>query len=241
MFIENKYSKWYYNIITRAKSRLSPIHKERHHILPRSLGGDNNNNNLVDLTPREHYICHLLLTKFTTGKAKQKMFYAIHRLTNTSTKKIKSSKIYEYIRVNHSKCVSEQMKENNPNKNGRKPTIKQSHAIKKANSERVWTTESKLKMSKSQKQRKIDNPGSFNKGVSKSAEHIENMSKSRRKKFKDLDIEIFNWCHPILGNFTGTRSGLKDAFPNEKLKISELTKIVSPKYADISYHGWRLF
>lgn len=239
MFIQNKYTKWYYNIITTAKSRTSPINKERHHILPRSLGGGNEKVNLVDLTPREHYICHLLLTKFTTGNAKKKMFYAIHRLTNTSTIKIKSSKIYEYIRINHSSIVSQQMTLNNPNKFGRKPTVIQSAAIRKSNSERVWSKESKLKMSKSQKQRKIDNPDSFKTGP-KTAEHKKNISISRKEKFRKNDTIIFNWVHPIFGIFNGTRSTLRDSFPDQKLKVSELGKIINPLYSDTSYHGWRL-
>ena len=36
---------------------------EKHHIVPRSMGGSNKKSNLVDLTAREHYVCHRLLTK----------------------------------------------------------------------------------------------------------------------------------------------------------------------------------
>ena len=34
---------------------------ERHHIIPKSCGGTDVADNLVDLTVREHYIVHLLL------------------------------------------------------------------------------------------------------------------------------------------------------------------------------------
>jgi len=239
MFIENKYSKIYYSIIDRAKSRLSPIPHETHHILPKCLGGNNDRNNLADLTIREHYICHLLLTKFTTNDARQKMFYALHRCTNTDKIKIKSSRIYEYIRLNHSLTVSLRMKDNNPNKLGRKPTIKQSAAIIKSNSERVWTEESKSKMSKSQKQRRIDRPGSFS-TAPKSKIHKENLSIAGLNKFRKSDIDIFSWIHTIFGYFEGTRSQLRDTFPDQKLKVSELLKIIDPAYSEKSYHGWRL-
>ena len=46
-FLPNKYTKWYYNIITSAKSTLTEGYTEKHHILPKSLGGDNSTNNLV--------------------------------------------------------------------------------------------------------------------------------------------------------------------------------------------------
>lgn len=39
------------------------FNSERHHIIPRCIGGTNDKNNLVLLTPREHYIAHLLLVK----------------------------------------------------------------------------------------------------------------------------------------------------------------------------------
>ena len=36
---------------------------EEHHIIPRCLGGSDDKSNLVKLTAKEHFICHLLLTK----------------------------------------------------------------------------------------------------------------------------------------------------------------------------------
>jgi len=36
---------------------------EKHHIVPRSLGGDDNETNLIRLTAREHFICHALLAE----------------------------------------------------------------------------------------------------------------------------------------------------------------------------------
>ena len=63
----NKYEKWYAAITNRAKTRLLESYTESHHIKPRSLGGDDSLDNLVQLTAREHFICHWLLTKFTSG------------------------------------------------------------------------------------------------------------------------------------------------------------------------------
>ncbi len=39
------------------------FYKERHHILPKSKGGDNSTENLIDLYGREHFIAHKLLAK----------------------------------------------------------------------------------------------------------------------------------------------------------------------------------
>ena len=63
MYLQNKYTHWYYNIISTAQSRQIEGYVERHHIIPKSLGGSNEKENLVPLTAREHFICHWLLTK----------------------------------------------------------------------------------------------------------------------------------------------------------------------------------
>ena len=50
MYLQNKYTKWYYSIINNAKTRNIIIYSEKHHIIPRSLGGDNSTENIVKLT-----------------------------------------------------------------------------------------------------------------------------------------------------------------------------------------------
>jgi hypothetical protein len=80
MFLNNKYSTWYYNIINNSKNRLLTGYKEKHHIIPRCLGGKDTKDNLANLTAREHFIVHLLLCKFTIGKAKHKMLYAFNAM-----------------------------------------------------------------------------------------------------------------------------------------------------------------
>lgn len=96
------YSKVYYNIIGRSQSRESPPIVEVHHIVPKSLGGSNKKENLVKLTPREHFVCHLLLTKMYSGKEKQKMVYALWAIMNLCNnhqhrKKVKG-RLYENLR-----------------------------------------------------------------------------------------------------------------------------------------------
>ena len=62
MFLQNKYYKYYCNIISnRQKFILSDGYFELHHITPKAAGGTNDSSNLVKLTAREHFLCHLLL------------------------------------------------------------------------------------------------------------------------------------------------------------------------------------
>jgi hypothetical protein len=76
MYLQNKYTRVYNIIIDRARQRSIDSYTEKHHIIPQSLGGSNDPSNIVKLTAREHFICHLLLTKMVEGKNKSKMYQA---------------------------------------------------------------------------------------------------------------------------------------------------------------------
>ena len=79
IFIANRYTLIYFSIIENARLRVLPKdqYKETHHIVPRSLGGGNELSNLVDLTYKEHRICHKLLVKMTDSINRSKMSYAL--------------------------------------------------------------------------------------------------------------------------------------------------------------------
>jgi hypothetical protein len=101
----NKYYTWYANICQSAKQRNLQkgcgIYIEKHHIIPKSfgLGGVADPENLVSLTAREHYIAHLLLSKMFTDKTyRNKMQYALWRLTTRKVNYIPNSHSYEYAR-----------------------------------------------------------------------------------------------------------------------------------------------
>jgi hypothetical protein len=97
-FLSNKYSKCYYNIISNAlqenrkkipRSNKDFIYYESHHIIPKSINPEFKLSgwNKVLLTPKEHFICHLLLTKMLSGPYRNKMVYALWTMTNQSNKK----------------------------------------------------------------------------------------------------------------------------------------------------------
>lgn len=111
LFLNNKYSKWYYNIINNAKTKKYEDYSEVHHLIPRSLGGTNKKSNLIRLSAREHFICHLLLTKMTYGKYKQKMIFALKAMIHIKRKYqfrhlTNNSRIFEYCRTEYSKAMS---------------------------------------------------------------------------------------------------------------------------------------
>ena len=113
----NKYKKWYDDIIKRAQIRVIVGYSETHHILPRSLGGSDDPTNLVKLTAREHFICHVLLTKLNTGHNKNKMIRAVMFMKSANSKQQRyiNSRLYSKARVEFSQQQSHQMQGKNNN------------------------------------------------------------------------------------------------------------------------------
>jgi len=61
---------------------------EKHHIIPASLGGTNAAENLVSVTPREHFLLHLLLVKMHSGVARGKMIAALNLMIRNTNKRL---------------------------------------------------------------------------------------------------------------------------------------------------------
>lgn len=111
MFNNTKYTKWYFNLIDSRKNIIRDINifTEKHHIIPKSLGGSNIKDNIISLTPREHYICHLLLMKMPVdSKHRIKMAFAFFRMSQLNNKNNNriSSVLFERFRLLALKNVS---------------------------------------------------------------------------------------------------------------------------------------
>lgn len=110
--IQCKYTCWYNKIIQRGLDRvlLNDELYENHHIFPVSFNEEfkNENNNIVRLTIREHYIVHVLLSKMFIGEYQTKMirslFFLNSRLESCNSRFFQSAK----------SKFSSYMKENNP-------------------------------------------------------------------------------------------------------------------------------
>jgi hypothetical protein len=80
IFNDSKYTRWYYAIIQKRGLPEDAPNSEMHHIIPRSLGGSDDLENLVRLSYHDHAWCHWLLTKMTSGAALAKMRYAFNMM-----------------------------------------------------------------------------------------------------------------------------------------------------------------
>ena len=105
------YERIYNNIITNRLSHpITDEYTECHHILPHSLGGSDDKTNLVNLLAREHFICHLLLTKMYPKASIEwvKMMNAFMRMYSFGDNQSRyvNNKWYEYLKINFSKAQS---------------------------------------------------------------------------------------------------------------------------------------
>lgn len=68
----------YNALISRAKHRITPNgqYYEKHHIIPRSMGGGDEASNIVNLSVHEHRLCHMLLYRMYR-KTNPKLVFAI--------------------------------------------------------------------------------------------------------------------------------------------------------------------
>ena len=94
------YSKIYEQLITRAKTRQLDTYLEKHHIVPRCLDGNNDASNLVDLTPEEHFLAHLLPMKM--HPTNHSLVFAAHMMGAT----IQSNKVYGWLKRQYIKSCT---------------------------------------------------------------------------------------------------------------------------------------
>lgn len=78
--------------MARAKARVLNCYTERHHVIPRCLGGSDSPDNLVNLTPEEHYVAHQLLVRMHPNNPK--LIYAAVLMTANRP----SNKLYGWLR-----------------------------------------------------------------------------------------------------------------------------------------------
>ena len=76
----------YNNFIESLKDQEVSGVYEKHHIVPKSMGGTDDATNLIKLTPRQHYIAHWMLWKAYGGKMAQ----AFWCMNNTKGRQINS-------------------------------------------------------------------------------------------------------------------------------------------------------
>jgi len=93
------YKKIHDSIILRAKTRIIDGYVEKHHIIPRSMGGSDENDNIAILTPEEHFLIHVLLVKIYPNQ--KSLIVAVLKMTQPISGR-KKRKLYGWLKRKYS-------------------------------------------------------------------------------------------------------------------------------------------
>lgn len=227
MFILNKYYYIYFRLC--SQNTLIEGYTESHHIIPKSLGGSNEKENLVKLTPKQHYIAHRLLTKITTGENLIKMKKALYLFC------IKQPKRLETRYLPPSRVIKD-------SREALKANLSENHKAKISKSLKKYTRSKEHEknlsesVSYSNKTRDISKWRSkLSTWKGKSRPDHSRKLKARWIKGKDLTVYTF-----IKNNieFKGTRVELISQFPEDSISNSELGVMIRGGYK--SHRGWKI-
>lgn len=114
----SKINKRYYNRYVKFihwcnRGRTLPLYYEKHHIVPRCIGGTDNDSNLINLSMREHFLAHWLLWKAYPSNFSLKS--AFLQMVNKNPKTDKpfqgriTSRVYETLKADTYKQMSDRM------------------------------------------------------------------------------------------------------------------------------------
>lgn len=129
----------------RAKVRDIDGYSERHHIKPRCMGGDNSPENIVRLTPEEHYVAHQLLVRIHPRN--KDLIWAAISMTNATKKMPRHNKLYGWLR----RRLAERLREMNLGRTKSAETRAKISAIQTGKKRGPHKPETKAKLSAASK------------------------------------------------------------------------------------------
>jgi hypothetical protein len=211
-------SEHYYNRYTKFISECSNQtvsgYSEKHHIVPVSLGGSDDKENLITLTARQHYIAHWMLWKAYGGS----MTAAFFQMSNLARyNKRNTSRLYSSLKEERAKLMSERMMGNTPWNKGV-----------------AMTDEVKLKISKNRtgvKPRDTSKLGKSKIGVPRTEEVKLKISQSHLGIKHSLE-SVEKMKATKKANPTGTGKWMNNGLVQKKIKLQDVDKYVDD--------GWSL-
>lgn len=168
--LPNKYTKYYNQLVESRKllNRKFQTGFEKHHIVPKSLGGNDTQSNLVVFTPREHCLAHLLLAKMFSGTSKAKMIMALNALMKlrNNNRNVLNSREYENLRKAHYKAIMD-------------PDFRE---YRSALTKKQWTPERRARVAEKARQQWKDGP---KREIFSSDAYRDKKSKQMKERWQD--------------------------------------------------------
>lgn len=242
MFLPNEFTTQYYSIVNAAIARVPQsytrkeakeilTYTERHHIIPKSMGGSDDSSNLVWLTAEDHLTVHLLLPKMVSKeKDIRKMTMAAVRMANPQSKTQKRilgddlipeiAEIRKEAALLHSKYMQEKHKGKNNPFYGKKHSVDTKEKQRLASANRVITDQMRANYSTGRRKFYEDNP-----------------EKKPLGRMNPRFIgTVYNWENIFTGErLSATRLEITTKYPELKSNISQ---VLNGNYSHAK--GWRL-
>jgi len=111
------YNKHYSLLIAKGQGRILEGYVEKHHIIPKCIGGTDDLSNLVALTPEEHFVAHQLLIKIYPNEPK--LIFAVKMMCVKTPKHKRGNKMYGWLRKKYDE--SRKLIKRKPRKKETKP------------------------------------------------------------------------------------------------------------------------
>jgi hypothetical protein len=155
------YKLQYELLVAKACDRKLSGYSERHHVVPKCMGGSKAKENTVQLTPEEHYVAHQLLVKIYPKH--NGILWSACAMTNNGSRTQRSNRLYGWLR----RLFAVRIAESNRGQKRSAETIKKLAAAHVGRVYKKRTEETKKKMSLASK------------GKPKSTEHRAALSKAK--------------------------------------------------------------
>jgi DNA-binding CsgD family transcriptional regulator len=216
------YQRLYNNIVENRK--INPLslneYGETHHITPKSLGGVDDSSNLIRLTAREHYICHLLLSEMYEKETFEwfKMNHAFQMMNLNGVKQNRyfNSRIYELKRIDFRKTMSWAQSGNKNSQYGKKRSDETKEKIRASINKRLGKdnnlTAVQIKKLKRQKEIEL---------YTVEGKYYNKQTRDKMTKMFNIDLTV---------NFSKNLNIVKEKLHNlyiiEKKSTTELSKLL---------------
>jgi hypothetical protein len=217
------YQRLYNNIIKNRK--INPLslneYGEIHHIIPKSLGGTDETINLIRLTAREHYICHLLLSEMYKKETFEwyKMNHAFQMMNLNGNKQNRyfNSRIYELKKIDFKKTMSWAQSGNKNSQYGKKKSDETKEKIRTSINKRLGKenniTAKQIKNLKRQKEIEF---------YTVDGKYYNKQTRDKMTKMFSVDLSV-----NFLKRLDDVKQKLHNLYVNEKKSTTELSKLLS--------------
>lgn len=217
------YQKIYDALMDKAKSRIlqNGIKYEIHHIVPRCVGGNNTEGNLVKLTFKEHYFAHKLLTRiYSSNKKIVTAFWMMVITTMGSLCKEDKSNFTQSIQNRLNEIDKDNILKNNLVSSTDYAYCRDLYIRQMIGHDVSKKTRQIISESTKQSMQNIDVVKKCSSG-SKNSKHYYNKETLQSHKWfvgdPDIDLNIFAWGRPPMSS-------------EQRKKISDSQKTIKNKY-----------